>query len=224
MEKNCEACLEIEVHAKFLDIYCLTLNQELWILKDFEQLEDNLVEQVDDKLIEWNDVQSNFITEKNKIKMFQKNIEKSLEKIKEIQSQFSINITEDKFADFLKRIFKKKFKPPKEYNSDDSDSSSSSSSSSSDDEDDAASIDSNEIGPIRLDESVCPNGCDVKLYDLTFTLRSKRHQLEETVRNEQKSIENSRKEIDFLTKQIKVVEKELNVNKEKLASFRVYFI
>lgn len=105
----------------------------------------------------------------------------------------------------------------------DSDSSSSSSSSSSDDEDDAASIDSNEIGPIRLDESVCPNGCDSSLYELTFTLRSKRHQMEESVRNEQKSIENSRKEIDFLTTQIRVVEQELNVNKEKLASFRVNF-
>lgn len=241
LERNREACLEIKVHAKFLDIYCLTLNQELWILKDFEQLEDNLVEQVDDKLIEWNDVQSNFIIQKNKIKMHQKNIEKSLEKIKAIQSQFSLKIIGDNFADFLKRIFKKQFKPPNEYHSDgmmrqtsnsltkflikfyfiDSDSSSSSSSSSSDDDDDAASIDSNEIGPIRLDESVCPNGCDVKLYDLTFDLRTNRHQLEETVRNEQKSIETARKEIEFLTKQIKLVEVDLNVNKEKLASFRV---
>lgn len=118
LENNREACLEIEVHAKFLDIYCLTLNQELWILKDFEQLEDNLVEQVDDKLIEWNNEQSNLIAEKNKIKILQKNMENSLEKIKGIQSEFLLNISEDKFADFLKRIFKKKFKTPKEHNSD----------------------------------------------------------------------------------------------------------
>lgn len=72
-----------------------------------------------------------------------------------------------------------------------------------------------------MDESVCPNGCEANLYDLTFILRSKRHQLEDAVRNDQKSIENSRKEIEFLTKQIKVVEQDLNVNKEKLASFRV---
>lgn len=61
----------------------------------------------------------------------------------------------------------------------------------------------------------------MKLYDLTFDLRTNRHQLEETVRNEQKSIETARKEIEFLTKQIKLVEVDLNVNKEKLASFRV---
>lgn len=57
-----------------------------------------------------------------------------------------------------------------------SESSSFSSESSSESEEyDTGSIDSRDIGPIRLDESVCPKGCDRELYDYTFNLRNKRY-------------------------------------------------
>lgn len=55
----------------------------------------------------------------------------------------------------------------------DSDSESSSSSEESD-QDDAGSVDSRDFGIIKLDENVCPKGCDRAIYDLTFELRTKR--------------------------------------------------
>lgn len=56
-----------------------------------------------------------------------------------------------------------------------SDEESSESSEESSEEDlDAASLSSGDIGLIKLDESVCPEGCDVNLYNLAFELRAQR--------------------------------------------------
>lgn len=57
----------------------------------------------------------------------------------------------------------------------DSESDSDSSSSSDDsEEEDTGSIDSRDFGIIKLDENVCPKGCDLEIYNMTFDLRSQR--------------------------------------------------
>lgn len=52
--------------------------------------------------------------------------------------------------------------------------SSESESSSSSSEEDEGSLDSRDIGPIRLDPNICPEGCDVDIYNKTYDLRNTR--------------------------------------------------
>jgi hypothetical protein len=56
----------------------------------------------------------------------------------------------------------------------DLESRSSTSSSTSESYNDAATLGSEEFGPMKFGESVCPEGCEQDLYDLTFVLRSQR--------------------------------------------------
>lgn len=102
-----------------------------------------------------------------------------------------------------------------------SESSSSSSESSTDEEEDAASIDSSDIGPIRMDENVCPTGCDRGLYDLTFELRDNRHKIEQSVREKLNAIEEDRRQVDSFTREIKQIEIILQQNRDELQDFRV---
>lgn len=56
-----------------------------------------------------------------------------------------------------------------------SDEESTESSEESSDEDlDTASLSSGDIGIIKLDENICPEGCDVNLYNLAFQMRMQR--------------------------------------------------
>lgn len=90
-----------------------------------------------------------------------------------------------------------------------------------DDEDDAISRDSKEIGPIFMDETVCPPGCDPKLYDAALELRGNRHRAEQALRDEQSGIVDCRTQIDRLNKTIKVVEAEVTVRSDELVVFMV---
>lgn len=94
--------------------------------------------------------------------------------------------------------------------------------SSTEEDDDAESRDSADIGPIHMDETICPPGCDRMLYDFTFTLRSNRHLVEQKIRDEQSAIENCTARIDKLQKQRKGGEAKLKVRQDELQSFRVY--
>lgn len=187
--------LQIFVDATFIDLHLLTLNQELLILKKSEAVEDIHTGNVHAIMEEMLDMQDLITDQNNKIDIRKREIEVLEEKGKQIQQRFLAAASDNKFYDFLRRIFKKKYKPPKIKDPNgtlffivlcaifmyyliadsESDSDSSSSSSSSGDDEDAGSIDSRDVGPIRLDDSVCPKGCDQTLYDLTFQLRSERY-------------------------------------------------
>lgn len=53
--------------------------------------------------------------------------------------------------------------------------SSESESSSSSEEEDEGSLDSRDIGPIQLDPNICPEGCDLGVYNRTYELRDMRY-------------------------------------------------
>lgn len=98
-------------------------------------------------------------------------------------------------------------------------SSESSDESSSDDEDDARSLDSADIGPVHLDENVCPSGCDRSLYDTTFELRRRRHAVEAAVKDELAAIELCNKRIVLSKRQQELAERELAQRNEELTKF-----
>lgn len=103
-----------------------------------------------------------------------------------------------------------------------SDSDSSSSSSEESEEEDAGSVDSRDFGIIKLDESVCPKGCDPEIYNMTFELRSQRHAIELAIKEELKMLEMLKKEMEVHGKKVKVIEKNLQNSQEELETFQVF--
>lgn len=118
MEKITRSRLEVEVAAKFLDVFLLTVYQELWVLRDFKQLDDNLVESVNDQVIEQNRINMELSTLKADIERHRKNIEQGGLEEKAIQQQFQAAAMGNKFWDFLRKAFKKKYRAPKVVGSD----------------------------------------------------------------------------------------------------------
>lgn len=109
---------EMLIRATFLDIHILDLNQELSVLTKFESHEDKLSNAVNTNMLECMTFQDVLININSKIETHKAAIDILLEKEKEVQTQFYSSIADNKFYDFLKRIFKKKYKPPKEHDPD----------------------------------------------------------------------------------------------------------
>lgn len=102
-----------------------------------------------------------------------------------------------------------------------SSSSSSSSESSAEEQDDAISRDSMEVDQVYLDESVCPIGCDKKLYNLTFDLRNQRHLIEQYIRQAKDDIQALNMEIKSLENNVNKINGTLAVENENLIQFTV---
>lgn len=180
----------------------------------------------------------------SKIENTNKKILKLQKEMKDLLVQYTDLVNDNKFHTFLLRIFKKKYKQSQGRNglpaiffnycifyiiqtstaytfSEFPLSSSSSSSESISDEDDAATIDSRELGTLRIDENVLPMGCDEKLYDMAFVLRKQRYMYEFQIREEQKKIEGLCKDRDMVNKKLKLVQHDLKSNHQDLEAFMV---
>ncbi|KAK4886372.1 hypothetical protein RN001_002643 [Aquatica leii] len=203
-----------------LDLYILTLNQELNILKKFESVEDALQNKVNSRIEETLDMKDVITSLINNIEGHKREIDRLQEEEKSIWQFFFIMVADSKFYDFLRRIFKKKYKPPKVYNPDESSSSSESSESSESEQADAASVDSRDFGIIKLDENVCPKGCDPSLYDRTFELRTKRHGVELSIRDQRASVDALVKEVELKRKKLKGVEMLLKESQRELEAYQ----
>lgn len=77
--------------------------------------------------------------------------------------------------------------------------------------------------PIRLDENFCPPGCDKKLYDLSFSMRTERQGYEQGIINTLKLIEEKKKEMEERKKDMRKAEEIYSVEKAKLTEFRVSY-
>lgn len=106
-----ESRLEIEVRAKLLDTFLLTLNQELWVLKDFKSLEDQLVDRLNVQISARNDINADLSTQQAQIEHHKRNIESLQQKEIFIAQQFNMTCMGNKFSDFLRKIYKKKYRP-----------------------------------------------------------------------------------------------------------------
>lgn len=213
-----ESKLRIEVDIKFLELYLLTVHQEVLILKKFEAAEEEKENNLFEKLTEKHEIQKKMNEINNRVEARNREIRRCEEEIKNLVTTYHAAIADNKFFDFLRRIFKKKYRPPK-VKSEDSESESESESESSSEEDETKSLDSKDIGPIRLDENVCPPGCDTQLYEWTFKQRSARHELELTIIEEKRHVELHKKDYESLMKKIKFVESQYLICKRDLEEF-----
>ncbi|XP_050459151.1 cilia- and flagella-associated protein 44 isoform X5 [Cataglyphis hispanica] len=150
------------------------------------------------------------ITDKVDVKM--KEITKLRNQIKNMLLEYMNRINDNKFRNFLCRIFKKKYKESKEE-----DETTTTTTETTSDE--TNSIDTRESELDYFDENICPPGCDKKLYDLAFSMREKRYSCEHQIKDAQQIIEILQKEIQIQTKKLKVIESNLKKNEEDLNMF-----
>lgn len=165
---------EVEVKAKFKEIFLLTLNQELSILKDFEKNEDVLVEEVERKAMEKKQLSFRISNINSEMEMRKRAIEELRDLCRKIEQKFKLACMDvGKFAPFLRKIFHRDA-TQEDSDTNDERSVSSPSTTSSDRE--------------HLEDRTCPKGCDRQVYDLTFELRREHNEFIRSIASRQKVI------------------------------------
>ncbi|CAG9840025.1 unnamed protein product [Diabrotica balteata] len=212
IEEGKKARLPVHPRGNFVDIYILTLNQELNILKQFEDGEDSLQNKVNKCLQQVHAMEDDIDVDKNKKLDIEHEIESNRVEEMKIQEKFKHVTETNKYYDFLKKVFRKRFRPPKQATDSDSDSESSSSSSEDTEEDDSASIDSRDFGFIKQDLNVCPKGCEQAIFDLTVELRGNRHSIEQNIKELQRVVDTINKNIDLSNRKLRIKEKQRLLN------------
>ncbi|XP_064878214.1 cilia- and flagella-associated protein 44 [Oncorhynchus nerka] len=214
--------LWLDIQMKLADLRHVTLFQELLLLKEFEKRENSLQERLNACVEEEEDLRSKLEECKQALELKRRDISKLQERERAIAATFQASLGENnKFADFLTRVFKKKIKRVKkkekardDEEQEDSDEDSDEESDWDEDEDDSGSESG---GP--LDDSVCPPNCNSELFENTVQLRERRLDLEELLVEEKKTADNLRKECDSLVKKEKVVHGSLKAAEGDLELF-----
>lgn len=108
-----EERLQVDFDAKFLEQYLITLNQELWVLKDFEQLEEKLIDRMEQLIFEQNQIHMQLIKEKNDIETYKGNIAEVEEQQNDVEARFIERCRSNPYWKYFRKIFYKKYRPPR---------------------------------------------------------------------------------------------------------------
>ncbi|XP_033502384.2 cilia- and flagella-associated protein 44 isoform X1 [Epinephelus lanceolatus] len=211
--------LRLDWQLKMADLHQLTLYQELLLLKEFERQEDSLQEKLNGCIKEENSITSKLEEYNEQLELKQGDIARLQEREKALTATFQTSLGEEnKFEEFLTKVFKKKIKrvKKKEQTRNKEDEEDSDEDSVDDDDWDDDSDSSTEDGGNGLDDSVCPPGCEPELFENTLQLREHRLDLEELLAEEKKSAEALKKECDTLVKKEKSVQSSRKAAEEDL--------
>ncbi|KAM5281126.1 cilia- and flagella-associated protein 44 [Ctenodactylus gundi] len=214
--------LKLDTQMKLSDLHHITLFQEFLLLKNFEKQENILQGRVNSLDREEQDMQWKINETLKEMEEKKNEIVKLQEQEKALYAGFQTALGENnKFANFLMKVLKKKIKrvKKKEVEGDaeednESDESSEDESSLEDDENESGS--EAEV----FDDSICPTGCDMALFEMALQLREKRLDIEEALVEEKKIVDNLKKEYDTLSKKVKVVALNLSVAEEALEAYQ----
>lgn len=105
--------VDVVLKANIIDLHILSLHHELIILKEFESVEEQLATKVNTTLQQLIDMEQGISNLKRILEDHKATVADLHVKEKEIQDQFISVVQNNKFFDFLRRIFRKKYKPPK---------------------------------------------------------------------------------------------------------------
>ncbi|KAK2814871.1 hypothetical protein Q7C36_023137 [Tachysurus vachellii] len=202
----------MDVQMKQADLRHVTLSQELLLLKEFEKRELLLEERRNIYVQEERELRSKLEECKCQLEVKRRDIAKLHESEKVLVSTFQASLGEDnKFADFLTKVFKKKVKRVKKKETPGSDDEEEESEEDSDEESDWDNEEDDEglDGAAGFDDSVCPPNCDPELFKNALSLREHRLDLEERLHEEKIIADNMKKEYDSLTKKEKIVQNNL---------------
>jgi len=212
--------IQLDVELKNGDLRVILLFEELLLLKEFEKRENFLQEALSSKLSDRDEMSDKIEELEEKLSSKKMYMEELQENEKLLYESFTDQLGENnKFADFLTKVFKKKIKRVKkaaemEGDSDESDSDDDFDSSSEEEDDD-------EDGVEHLDLNICPPGCSQELYDATIVMREKKLDLEEAIQEEKKIIDSLKKEVDALIKKNKVINHGVKCAKNDLEAFQL---
>merc|ERR1712007_390837 len=188
------------------------------LLKEFEKRENFLQDCLSSKLSDRDEMSDKIEELEEKLAGKKMCMEEMQDNEKRLYESFTDQLGENnKFADFLTKVFKKKIKRVKksaevEGDSDESDS---------DDDYDSSSEEEDEDDEVEhLDLNVCPPGCSNELYDATIVMREKKLDLEEAIQEEKKMIDTLKKEVDALVKKNKVINHGVKGAKSDLEAFQ----
>ncbi|KAB5533238.1 hypothetical protein PHYPO_G00129510 [Pangasianodon hypophthalmus] len=204
--------IKLDVQMKLADLRYVTLFEELLLLKEFEKREFTLQERRNACVQEERELRSKMEECKYQLEMKKRDIAKLHERENVLASTFQDSLGENnKFADFLTRVFKKKIKRVKKKEKPGTDEEEEESEEDSDEESDWDSDEDDEEsdGAGGFDDSVCPPNCDPELFENTLILREHRLDLEELLQEEKMIADSLRKECDSLTKKEKIVQSNL---------------
>ncbi|KAK6486478.1 cilia- and flagella-associated protein 44-like [Huso huso] len=214
--------LKADINVKMADLRHVTLFEELLLLKEFEKRENSLLEKVNSRIEEQLEIQDKAEECLQQLEAKKRDIAKLQEREKTLHSTFHVSLGENnKFADFLTKVFKKKIKrvKKKEKKGDEEEEE-----ESGEESDEESAWDSNEDDSGSesgaLDDSVCPPHCDPALFENTIQLREKRLDIEEVLVEEKKIADNLRKENDSLAKKVKIVQSSLKTAEGDLELFQ----
>ncbi|XP_029426224.1 cilia- and flagella-associated protein 44 [Nannospalax galili] len=214
--------LKLDIKMKLSDLHHVTLFQEMLLLKNFEKQENTLQERVNSLDKEQQEMQWKTNETLKEMEEKKNEIAKLQEQEKALYAGFQAALGENnKFANFLMKILKKKIKRVKKKEveggaDEDEESEESSEDESSLESDEDASGSEDEV----FDDSICPSNCDLNLFELALQLREKRLDIEEALVEEKKIVDNLKKEYDTFSKKIKVVATNLHAAEEAVEAFQ----
>jgi len=216
---------DVEVKAKFKEIFLLTLNQELMILKDFEPMEEILMDDVERKGTEVKQLSLRLSNLNAEVEIQKRMIEDLQDLCKKIETRFKSHLLNDnKFGAFLRKIFSRHLTEVDHHENDETEDNSAESQTSSaistSSSSSTISTLSKDVRMKKLDESICPKGCDRKLYDLAFKMRRERHEHERIINGKQKDLEAILMDYETLNQKLEKSKADYEKYRSKLSSLR----
>ncbi|XP_067931339.1 cilia- and flagella-associated protein 44-like [Watersipora subatra] len=214
--------LKLDVDLKNADLRYIILFEEFLLLKEYEKHENTLGNRLAAKQQEKIDQQTKVAEVAQKIEIKKKDIEKLQEKEKALHAMFIQSLGDNnKFSDYLTKVFKKKIKRSKKKENAGGDSDDESEEESSDDEDWSESDDESGSEGGGFDLDICPPGCDQSLYNNTTQLRERRLDIEEVLTEEKKNRDQLVKDSENITKRTRVILAGLKSAEADLEAFQL---
>ncbi|KAI0234101.1 Cilia- and flagella-associated protein 44, partial [Lamellibrachia satsuma] len=213
---------KMDVDMKNADLKEVTLFEELQLLKEFEKFENEMEEKVENKMMEKLQMMEKIEDVQIKLEFKKKDIDKLIEKDKLLNANFVASLGDNnKFAEYLMKVFKKRIKRSKKKSSDNEDSEDESDEDSDDDSDWSESEEESDSESGGLDLDVCPPGCDAAIYESACKLREKRLDIEESLSEEKRLKDLLNKELDMLQKKAKIIVAALKAAEDELEAFQL---
>lgn len=211
----------LDVQLKMSDLKHSLFFKEYLLLKDFEKREQSFMTKLKDKQTERQQMQNKLYVLKTQLDAKQKKVTELLSELKTHDDTFQQSIANNKWNEFLLRVYRKKIKRVKQEEAKSEEGSEDGSESESDMSDYSSGEESGvEQVEIHIDDSVCPQGCDPSLFDEACKLRERRMDLDELISNERKLVDMLKKDSDNSFKKAKIIDNSVKNAKTDLANFQ----
>ncbi|XP_046662828.1 cilia- and flagella-associated protein 44-like [Homalodisca vitripennis] len=196
---------------KVMEIYQLTLHQELIVINSYAGREQEITSRINTAVALRNDKLRQKFVIQDQIESKQSDVQLWQLKLADLQEEVTGKLANNRFITFLSRLFKKKRAVKR---SEDSDSESSESDDESD-EDYDDDEDENAI-PLKLDDNVCPEGCDEDLYKDIVRSRVLKYDVEDCITELRKQLDEHQKELQVCNKELAKLEVVVQETKKEL--------